>query len=310
MPLNDGGPPKPPGNSRQKSAKHERVATSPARIFTFALIATLALLGAFYLYQLKFGAGPAQAQPSPARASGAPQPRPPEAPTLNQTPAQSASKGNSGASAAPTVRQFQPSATPPIQHPAQAAGVEHRGPIEAPRRTEASAPAPRNPVVPAEVPAAQKSHVTNPPVAAVQPPPITPAKQEIAAIHAPIVSAPAPAPAKMQPAQLLAHVQVLTDLLRPKRDVNDRPGAPETISRTDISYPSAAIASQRQGSVILKVTVDPTGAVRGIEVLDGDSVLSGEAVRAVRQWRYKPYQAAGREVGMELLLTVNFVLSH
>ena len=44
-----------------------------------------------------------------------------------------------------------------------------------------------------------------------------------------------------------------------------------------------------------------------VQVLDGDQVLTAEAVRAVHQWRYKPYKPAGREVGADLLVTVNFV---
>jgi TonB family protein len=47
------------------------------------------------------------------------------------------------------------------------------------------------------------------------------------------------------------------------------------------------------GTVILQVTVDPTGAVEKIEVIDGVSPLAGEAERSVRQWRFSAARFKG-----------------
>ncbi len=136
------------------------------------------------------------------------------------------------------------------------------------------------------------------------------AQQAAAQSTAPPLATPAPV-ARPVPAPI-AHVDVATAVLetRPKAagNANQLP-LPELSSKTEIHYPAGALAQRQQGSVILRVSIGRAGTVDNIQVLDGDPTLSAEAVSAVRQWRYQPYKPAGRAVGADLLVSVNFVLS-
>jgi TonB family protein len=124
-----------------------------------------------------------------------------------------------------------------------------------------------------------------------------------------------PNPAATPPPSTLAappppvtHVEVLTEVLKTSPTAGPAASTqiPEPESTVKILYPAAAIAQKRQGSVVLRVTVGPAGTVNNIRVLDGDPILSNEAVGAVRQWRYR---STGSDASTELLMTVNFVLS-
>lgn len=43
------------------------------------------------------------------------------------------------------------------------------------------------------------------------------------------------------------------------------------------------------GTVLLKVVIDAKGKVAGVRPLDGDARLATAAIKAVKQWRYRPY---------------------
>jgi len=74
-------------------------------------------------------------------------------------------------------------------------------------------------------------------------------------------------------------------------------------------YPSAARNEGRQGTVVLEATINPSGCIRGVEVLTGsDPDLEGEALRAVTQWRYTPTLLNGVPVPVIMRITVNFHL--
>src|SRR5258708_18199357 len=59
--------------------------------------------------------------------------------------------------------------------------------------------------------------------------------------------------------------------------------------RVEPEYPAEARARKLQGDVVLDVIVDTKGNVVTAEPKDGDPLLRDAAVKAVRQWRYKPY---------------------
>jgi periplasmic protein TonB len=77
-------------------------------------------------------------------------------------------------------------------------------------------------------------------------------------------------------------------------------------------YPEVARRARIQGSVILKLLINPQGTVSDLEVVKGMGFnLTEEAVKAVEQWRFEPpTTASGRPVSLRYLLTVQFELQN
>ncbi len=75
-------------------------------------------------------------------------------------------------------------------------------------------------------------------------------------------------------------------------------------------YPAVAIARRLEGTVVLRLTVDASGRVADVEVVDssGHAALDEAAVEAIRKWRGEPAQRDGRPVPSQQLLPVYFRL--
>ena len=73
-----------------------------------------------------------------------------------------------------------------------------------------------------------------------------------------------------------------------------------------VKYP---IAGNRAltGKVSLKAVIGQDGAVREVDVLSGDRALAGAAAKAVRGWRYRPYELNGHAVEAETRITFSFL---
>jgi TonB family protein len=84
--------------------------------------------------------------------------------------------------------------------------------------------------------------------------------------------------------------------------------ASRLIHRVEPQYPLDASTRHIQGLVRLDVQIGEEGAVHNITVVDGDPVLAGAAVQAVRQWRYRPYSKDGHAVEMQTRVTIRFTL--
>lgn len=80
------------------------------------------------------------------------------------------------------------------------------------------------------------------------------------------------------------------------------------ISKTPMQYPDAARQAGVQGTVVLKILVDPAGKVTEVLAISGEPTLAHAAIDAVKQWRYKPYIVNGAPVEMETQLSVKFSL--
>ena len=61
-------------------------------------------------------------------------------------------------------------------------------------------------------------------------------------------------------------------------------------------------------TVLLRATIRTDGEVHEIEIVSGNPILAESALRAVRQWRYRPTLLDGEAVEVETEITVNFVL--
>lgn len=64
---------------------------------------------------------------------------------------------------------------------------------------------------------------------------------------------------------------------------------------------------QARGVVTLQAEVDPEGKVRAVKVVSGNRELAAAALRAVRQWRYRPYLRDGRPVATETNIQISFL---
>jgi TonB family protein len=61
------------------------------------------------------------------------------------------------------------------------------------------------------------------------------------------------------------------------------------LSRIDPVYPAEALAQHVEGVVVLRVRIDKNGDVFKAEKVSGADVLVPAAIKAVKQWKYKPY---------------------
>jgi len=74
-------------------------------------------------------------------------------------------------------------------------------------------------------------------------------------------------------------------------------------------YPPLARQARIQGSVLLQAVISKTGDIVNLQVISGHPMLTGAAIEAVKQWKYKPYILNGEPVEVDTQITVNFTLS-
>ena len=72
------------------------------------------------------------------------------------------------------------------------------------------------------------------------------------------------------------------------------------------TYPDYSDVRAR-GAVSLTAAVDSAGVVRTVKVISGNRALASAAVRAVRQWRYRPYVQDGQPVATETNIVISFI---
>ena len=73
-------------------------------------------------------------------------------------------------------------------------------------------------------------------------------------------------------------------------------------------YPVAVRADRVQGDVVLRAVFDTAGGFKGVQVISGDNRLVLLAVKAVRQWKCKPYEVDGHPVEVVTDITFTFKL--
>lgn len=62
-----------------------------------------------------------------------------------------------------------------------------------------------------------------------------------------------------------------------------------------------------RGAVSLKAGLDSTGNVSTVKLISGNRALAAAAIRAVRQWRYRPYLMDGAPVATETYIVISFI---
>jgi protein TonB len=81
------------------------------------------------------------------------------------------------------------------------------------------------------------------------------------------------------------------------------------IHKVQPSYPALARQARIQGVVVLQALIGKDGAIQNLHVVSGHPMLTGAALDAVKQWRYKPYFLNGEPVEVETTINVNFTLA-
>ena len=71
-------------------------------------------------------------------------------------------------------------------------------------------------------------------------------------------------------------------------------------------YPREARKKHIAGDVILQATIDRQGNVANIVPVSGDPILVKSAVKAVSQWKYRPYVLNGELVEVETMFTIKY----
>jgi len=71
-------------------------------------------------------------------------------------------------------------------------------------------------------------------------------------------------------------------------------------------YPKEALEKHIEGPVELRAIIDTEGNVKSVSAVSGDPILVPAAIKAVSQWKYKPYAKDGRPIEVEVPVTVNF----
>ena len=88
----------------------------------------------------------------------------------------------------------------------------------------------------------------------------------------------------------------------------DRFNPAHLLYRFDPDYPAQAKRANIEGTVMLRVSIDRSGAVERVQVLSGPAVLVPAAVSAVKDWRYLPALLNGEPVKSEQYVSVDFRL--
>jgi TonB family protein len=80
------------------------------------------------------------------------------------------------------------------------------------------------------------------------------------------------------------------------------------VHRVPPVYPPQALVTRTQGEVVLEAVISEDGTVEDLRAVKGPEILANAALRAVKQWRYKPYELNGKPVRIATNITVHFRL--
>jgi TonB family protein len=84
---------------------------------------------------------------------------------------------------------------------------------------------------------------------------------------------------------------------------------PELIERTEPNYTEEARIARHEGTVRIEVEIDEDGRPRNTKVLQILGLgLDEQAIRAVREWRFRPARFDGRKVPCRIVLAIDFSL--
>jgi len=80
------------------------------------------------------------------------------------------------------------------------------------------------------------------------------------------------------------------------------------IKKVNPKYPAELRRKHVQGTVILRAEIGTDGSIHNLIVVSGEPSLVKAALKAVKQWKYKPYIVDGKPTAVETEIQVNFAL--
>jgi TonB family protein len=81
------------------------------------------------------------------------------------------------------------------------------------------------------------------------------------------------------------------------------------VKKVPPEYPELARQARVQGAVVLRAVIGKNGDIEDLSLVSGHPMLAPAALKAVREWKYKPYTLNGEAVTVETEILVNFSLS-
>jgi len=130
------------------------------------------------------------------------------------------------------------------------------------------------------------------------PPAPSPIPETYGAVYEVTIARPAPTASEAPPLDL-RHID--------PRDVTP----PVLVQRVEPAYPEAARRSRAEGQVIVEAIISDRGEVQDPRIVRpvSNGLLNESAIRAVRQWRYRPAVVRGKPVRVYVTVTVTFRLN-
>jgi TonB family protein len=80
------------------------------------------------------------------------------------------------------------------------------------------------------------------------------------------------------------------------------------IHKADPEYPRLAKAARISGIVTVNATISKTGEIVDLHVQCGPKILQEPALKAIREWKYRPYLLNGESVEVQTTIKVIFTL--
>ena len=80
------------------------------------------------------------------------------------------------------------------------------------------------------------------------------------------------------------------------------------IHKVEPKYPGIAKAARISGIVILRATISKTGEILDLHAECGPEILQEASIKAVREWKYRPYFLRGEPVEVQTTIKLTFAL--
>jgi TonB family protein len=94
-------------------------------------------------------------------------------------------------------------------------------------------------------------------------------------------------------ASVMPHAQQEASLFEP----------PQIISTAEAAYPPNVVAG---GTVVLEVTVGPTGGIENVRVVQPAKGFTDQALKAVSKWKFQPARLHGNPVAASVPVAFSF----
>ncbi len=69
--------------------------------------------------------------------------------------------------------------------------------------------------------------------------------------------------------------------------------------------PAELRAQSSEATVVLKALIDENGVVKALQPVEGNAIVAGPAMKAVKQWRYQPYTRNGKSLPFQTIVLVD-----